>query len=93
MFSWKIGKKTLTLYADKMIFGFNENNQLKYFQMLGNVRMEKGKVHVSSQEAYSNNSKIYVDFYGDVTFSTNGSPIHVDKIRYSFASDTFSMPD
>ena len=85
--------KGVTLYGDKMILRFKMESRLKYFQMLGNVRMEKGKVYVTSQEAYSENLNTYVDFYGNVTFSTSGSSIKVDKIRYNFITETFSVPE
>ena len=85
--------KRVALYGDKMILRFKMESRLKYFQMLGNVKMEKGKVYVSSKEAYSENLNKYVDFFGNVTFSTNGSSIKVDKIRYSFTTETFSVPE
>ena len=85
--------KRVTLYGDKMILRFKMESRLKYFQMLGNVKMEKGKVFVSSKEAYSENLNKYVDFFENVTFSTNGSSIKVDKIRYSFTTGTFSVPE
>ena len=85
--------KTVSFYGDKMILGFKVESQLKYFQMLGNVKMEKGNVYVSSKEAHSENLNAYVDFFGNVTFSTNGSSIKVNIIRYSFITEIFSVPE
>lgn len=85
--------KTISFSGDKMIIGFKKNTQFKYFQILGSAMMETGKVQVSSQEAYSNNLKAHIDFFGNVTLSINGSPIKVGQIRYNFSSGTFSLPE
>lgn len=79
--------------ADSVIIEFSDEDKFKDIQILGNVYMLRGPIIIRSQQAFSDNFRVYVDFKDSISVIGAGPEIKPGKLRYYFLLDRLEASD
>ena len=90
-FKYLGSKGVVSFRSDKLtVHGSSQTKMVRRVEMVGKVSMQMGDWSISSQEAFSENLNVYVDFVGDVTIRRSYAAVgsNLKSIRFDILSET-----
>jgi|GEM_PF-2659939 len=89
----KIGQ-IVNIFSHKTIFYYSKSDSVKLMKFIGNVQMLTDDAKITSEKAFSNNIREYIEFEGNVNVRTESGIFEYDHYKYYFNGKyRFIVPD